>query len=271
MKTYGSFSVVCVLLIIILFFYFDDAYAVVNSPLKQFRSGIIPNDIMCNDGLNLVIKDHGFDFPACVHEATKLRLIQRGWAQNIPDGTTLDLVCGSDFLQWDSGRLVNTTGFVTVIPIGTQNTIEDKTEKSNEPKPNQFVLLPNSSGKITMMYDVPCGTDGFEITPPLDVLYNFFNYVNSENVGLQQFGRMNTVLTHITSQKSTNLHVYVSNIVQFQNNSVSVQYSITSLSEEGRYLFFAYNTCPGDLLTIGTKPYAGDFPYFNGPFYGCKK
>lgn len=54
-------------------------YAYIQSPLKQFRSGISVVDIKCNENLVLVQKHDSS--PACVTESTKEKLIERGWAK----------------------------------------------------------------------------------------------------------------------------------------------------------------------------------------------
>jgi len=47
-------------------------------PLKQINNGITPKGVLCNDGLELVLKSTG-DFPACVKPETAEKLVQRGW------------------------------------------------------------------------------------------------------------------------------------------------------------------------------------------------
>lgn len=261
------------ILLIILLPHFDFVSAVIDLPLKQFKSGISVNNIICRDNLELIIKESGFDSPACVKPETKQKLTERGWAQNITEGATRELVCGKDFLEWGYGSLVKTSGFLSVNPLPTnsQNMNNPEIEKSNESKLIQFTLPPNSSGTVTMLYDKPCNSQGFEIKPTLNVLYNFFNSINSENVGLQKFDESITGLEHITSKNGANLHIYVSNVENYQNNSVLVQYAIKSSSDTGRYLLSLHRTCPGDLLTVGDKPYSGILPpYFKGTFYGCR-
>ena len=50
----------------------QQAHAQLDSPSAQMRSGVLPEDVQCNEGLLLVIR-HGGD-PACVREATAERL-----------------------------------------------------------------------------------------------------------------------------------------------------------------------------------------------------
>ncbi|WP_166390018.1 hypothetical protein [Candidatus Nitrosotalea sp. TS] len=50
------------------------------SPLKQFNSGIAPNNITCNSGLQLIIKAED-GTPACVRPENVANLVERGWAK----------------------------------------------------------------------------------------------------------------------------------------------------------------------------------------------
>ncbi|MDE1725533.1 MAG: hypothetical protein KGH76_06525 [Thaumarchaeota archaeon] len=53
-------------------------YPVVVSPLKQFRWGILPENIQCRDDFELIFKTDD-DSPACVMSKTASNLGQRGW------------------------------------------------------------------------------------------------------------------------------------------------------------------------------------------------
>jgi hypothetical protein len=54
---------------------------VIKSPLKQVQSGVAVDKILCKEGLVSVIKTSN-DSPACVKPATKIKLIERGWAKS---------------------------------------------------------------------------------------------------------------------------------------------------------------------------------------------
>ena len=56
---------------------------VLDSPLKQFKSGIPALDVKCNDGLQLILKAEDAS-PACVKPDAAQILIERGWATNVP-------------------------------------------------------------------------------------------------------------------------------------------------------------------------------------------
>lgn len=52
---------------------------VVLSPLKQIKDGILPENVVCKEGLNLVFKINGQ--PACIQTASIEKLVAWGWAQ----------------------------------------------------------------------------------------------------------------------------------------------------------------------------------------------
>ena len=49
------------------------------SPLKQIKDGILPENVVCKEGLSLVFKINGQ--PACIQTASVEKLIAWGWAQ----------------------------------------------------------------------------------------------------------------------------------------------------------------------------------------------
>jgi len=49
------------------------------APLKQVAQGVLPNEIICKEELELIIKNNGS--PACVKLKTAEILIERGWAK----------------------------------------------------------------------------------------------------------------------------------------------------------------------------------------------
>ena len=54
---------------------------ILESPIKQFKTGILASDVKCNRGLQLIFKTEN-DSPACVTSQTATKLIQSGWAEN---------------------------------------------------------------------------------------------------------------------------------------------------------------------------------------------
>lgn len=54
----------------------------IDSPLKQIQSGIATNNVICNTGLQLIIKAEDGS-PACVTPNTANILAERGWAKSL--------------------------------------------------------------------------------------------------------------------------------------------------------------------------------------------
>jgi len=57
----------------------DEVTPAVLSPLKQIKSGIVPANVICKEGLDLVFKLNGQ--PACVKTTSVQKLIAWGWTQ----------------------------------------------------------------------------------------------------------------------------------------------------------------------------------------------
>lgn len=53
----------------------------INSPLKQFKSGIKAEDVKCKQDLTLIFRAED-NFPACVKPDTASKLVERGWAMS---------------------------------------------------------------------------------------------------------------------------------------------------------------------------------------------
>ena len=66
---------------------YDDAYGIMHfpPPLKQVQDGTNPSDVICTEGLELIMKFSDGQ-PACVKSTSVEKLIERGWALHVlPD------------------------------------------------------------------------------------------------------------------------------------------------------------------------------------------
>lgn len=156
---------------------------IVPSPLKQFKSGIIANDVKCKQGLHLVIKAKD-NSPACVKLDTAYLLIKRGWAASesaYPGGDAqfaldsnstiipaqLPRSSGVIIPYYESSRVMNYSGFDGVynetFPFrGTQN---------------DYVLKPGSTGIITFKLEARASEQqGQDYPIPLPKSLNLTNY-----------------------------------------------------------------------------------------------
>jgi len=50
---------------------------IILSPIKQIAQGISPEEVICNEGLELIMKNNGS--AACVRADTAVKLEKRGW------------------------------------------------------------------------------------------------------------------------------------------------------------------------------------------------
>lgn len=64
---------------------------VTSTPLKIFKEGISVKDIVCTEGLQLIIKAEDGS-PACVKPDTAQKLIERGWAKITVTIATFDVI-----------------------------------------------------------------------------------------------------------------------------------------------------------------------------------
>ncbi|MEX0862331.1 hypothetical protein [Nitrosopumilus sp.] len=79
------------------------------SPLKQFESGILIDDIMCKESLILVTKYDGS--PTCVKPVTKQHLIERGWAET---KSLNEIAVNPDLIKQNIVRIED--GYISLYP-----------------------------------------------------------------------------------------------------------------------------------------------------------
>ena len=77
MKILLVFSIVCSLTISIAFAPSHPEYIGFDPPLKQMKQGIPPSEVICNEGLQLIMRNGGSS--ACVRMETAINLEERGW------------------------------------------------------------------------------------------------------------------------------------------------------------------------------------------------
>jgi len=156
------------------------------SPLKQFKSGIKAENVQCKEGLQLIFKivDNS---PACVKQQTAQRLVERGYAKETTSITnptsnvksmaqnytniSSDIIpghmrrgtCGgpAPAIQ-SSSKIINATGFVGVYHDAMQYYAN----------PDDYVLEPGHTG--TIMYKIDAGpTPKLVPFSPIKVPKNF--------------------------------------------------------------------------------------------------
>jgi len=120
-----------------------------NSPLIQISQGILPDDVQCREGLQLIFKASN-GMPACVKPATAMRLMQIGWAKQEMMGNEkmpavsvhqikLNAVEEDETYRWSGEDGVNPT---LIIYANTDNQIQIKNPTDAK---HEFVI--ESEGK----------------------------------------------------------------------------------------------------------------------------
>jgi hypothetical protein len=90
-------------------------------PLQQLKNGVLPENIVCKDGLQLIFKSSD-DSPACVKPETKIKLIEREWTKQITKINSQSI-----FLEGfqDSYKIDDSIRFTLVLKAGQKcGTIE---------------------------------------------------------------------------------------------------------------------------------------------------
>ena len=109
------------------------------SPLKQFHSGILVEEIQCKDGLVLIQRHNGY--PACIKPESKEKLTDRGWMTDpIFYGLTKSQITDIQHAKMGCKKLGNQTYCDEMIKEKTeyylqQNKLDAKPEPSPEPEP----------------------------------------------------------------------------------------------------------------------------------------
>jgi len=83
MKAILVFFIVSTLTISTAFAPSHPEYIGFDPPLKQMKQGISPNEVICNEGLQLIMRNGGSS--ACVRMETAIKLEERGWGVMNPD------------------------------------------------------------------------------------------------------------------------------------------------------------------------------------------
>ncbi len=128
----------------------------IDSPLKQFKSGIDAKDVVCKEGLQLVIKSK-IGSPACVKPSSATKLVLWGWAGNVdqhpnPIDTTPDET--PDTTPKSINEVVNLNNMLGFEIYS--NLIEEKQE-------NTFFSPYSISSAFSILYEGARGTTQDEI------------------------------------------------------------------------------------------------------------
>ena len=133
---------------------------------------------------------------------------------------------------------------------------------SGSPGLDEFVLKPNSIGKITMSYLPVSNANTTE-----ELISNIYQKSPSEFFAdkIQNISKVTSGqdLESVNAQ-NVGVGIIAENITKVAgSNGLQVTYVVNASpdAEKGTYLVGLWQTCPGELLTIGEKPYEGIMPW----------
>lgn len=172
------------------------------SPLKQFRSGIVIDEIQCKESLILVTRHDGS--PACVKPETKEKLMQKGWAIDpMFYGLTKSQITYIQLAKFGCKKLGNQTYCDTMVQEKIEYYLQqNKLNAKLEPEPERETMheknLIDANNKLREIYqinpslgpfhfqDVIVGHgigDGYLI---VDVLEKFYHSVDDRELIIQK-------------------------------------------------------------------------------------
>lgn len=157
-------------------------------------------------------------------------------------------------MQFAYSSIIDASGFVTIDTIykNTPKLVLGQRITGETAGLYNFVLKPGSTGYVTLVYEF--------VDKAQNVLSGYNNFYDF--IGPQQISKLSEFSTDYNGSK---ISMKVANIKTLDEHSIAVTYSVsTDMSvDEGPYLMRLWQTCPGEILTVGTKPYAGPFPWDN--------
>jgi len=109
-----------------------------NSPKQQIANGVLPKDVICKEGLELIFKSTD-GTPACVKPETAKKLIERGWGGMPLPISSIDsfedcVAAGNPVMESYPRQCRTSDGEHFVESIPTQGD-SHKTEQSSETTP----------------------------------------------------------------------------------------------------------------------------------------
>lgn len=132
-------------------------------------------------------------------------------------------------------KIIATGGFYTIIPRNGSY---------------EFVLKPGTIGYMTMIYNFPQNTT-----------QSFLTQFRSTFADLLST-RIYTLDDPNTPHSSTEgIKIFPINVINDTENSIYVTYVINSSKTQGIYLLGTFFSCPGEIITIGEKPFQGNLPW----------
>jgi hypothetical protein len=155
-------------------------------------------------------------------------------------------------IQFAYSSIMDAGGFMTIDTIykDTPKLILGQRISGETAGLYNFVLKPGSTGYITLVYEFA------DITQT--VLSNYSNFYDF--IGPQRISKLSEFPNDYSSSR---IILKISDIKNLDEHSIAVTFSVAAdiSADEGPYLMRLWQTCPGEVLTVGTKPHTGPFPW----------
>lgn len=143
------------------------------SPRMQVLQGVLPSDVSCKSGFELIFKTSN-NMPLCVKPETAKRLVERGWAINLqaveksktmPQSQMFEVIPAAsgtalNFYVYDDDLNTSPNG---VDIISTSGLIEATINGVEIEVPSKMVETSPSSGKFYLRIELPDTVDGEEL------------------------------------------------------------------------------------------------------------
>jgi len=257
-------------------------YSIIDSPLKQFKSGIKAENVQCTDGLTLVIKSEDGS-PACVTDSSMGKMTRQGWwAWNNKVGNTIINNTGKkDFESKDCAisetmsAIVGTNGFVLDdLPVNGTTFYGSDTDRMIAGI-TQFAVHQGTIAQITLTYDFnPYPGSNCKVTTS-DAISNVYpsrpnatisELINSPDIMKVDENSVNTSIPPLGN--SGDILLNLANVENLNDHVVKVTYKISAKPQAqlGKSYFIGFWWHSAVVITVGNSLYTGHA--FEGTHYG---
>ena len=155
-------------MIFLLVIFIQPSFSEIDSPRKQIKLGIAPDKITCHEGLVLMLKPSGD--PACLKEASAVKLQDRGWIQivhkfekSVKEIETIPASQNSIVNFYITDQDLNTS-HNAVDSINTENLFEFTINGIPIRGPETMIETGPDTGKFYLKLDLPNRVNGKAIT-----------------------------------------------------------------------------------------------------------
>ena len=170
-------------MIFLLVIFIQPSFSEIDSPRKQIKLGIAPDKITCHEGLVLMLKPSGD--PACLKEASAVKLQDRGWIQivhkfekSVKEIETIPASQNSIVNFYITDQDLNTS-HNAVDSINTENLFEFTINGIPIRGPETMIETGPDTGKFYLKLDLPNQVNGKAITKDDVVLIRYLDQTDA--------------------------------------------------------------------------------------------